>query len=105
MHRRPTLRWKVPRVAIRPRNPPGQVNHCCTGLAAEIAPVWVSRRGGLQMSGKTWLGVALIVLGVVALAYRGFSYTTPKKELDLGPVQVTKEEKHNVPLPPILGGL
>ena len=40
-----------------------------------------------------------------ALAYRGFSYTVAKKEVDLGPVQVTKEEKHTVPLPPILGGL
>ena len=57
------------------------------------------------MSGKTWLGVALIILGVVALAYQGFSYTVPKKEVDLGPVQVTKQEKHTVPLPPILGAL
>jgi len=57
------------------------------------------------MSGKTWLGVALIILGVVALAYQGFSYTVPKKEIDLGPVQVTKQEKHTVPLPPILGAL
>jgi len=52
------------------------------------------------MSGRTWLGVGLIVLGVVALAYQGFSYTVPKKEMDLGPIQVTKEEKHTVPLPP-----
>jgi len=57
------------------------------------------------MSGRTWLGVALIVLGVVALAYQGFSYTVPKKEVDLGPLQVTKQEKHTVPLPPILGAL
>jgi hypothetical protein len=57
------------------------------------------------MTGRTWLGVALIVLGVVALAYQGFSYTVPKKEVDLGPIQVTREEKHTVPLPPILGAL
>jgi uncharacterized membrane protein HdeD (DUF308 family) len=57
------------------------------------------------MSGKTWLGVALIILGVVALAYQGFSYTVPKKEVDLGPLQVTKQEKHTVALPPILGAL
>ncbi len=57
------------------------------------------------MSGKTWLGIALIVLGIVALAYQGFSYTVPKKEVDLGPIQVTKKEKHTVPLPPILGAL
>jgi hypothetical protein len=57
------------------------------------------------MSGRTWLGVALIILGIIALAYQGFSYTVPKREADLGPVHVTKEEKHTVPLPPILGAL
>lgn len=57
------------------------------------------------MSGRIWLGVVLIVLGVVALAYQGFSYTVPKKEVDMGPIHVTKEEKHTVPLPPILGAL
>jgi drug/metabolite transporter (DMT)-like permease len=57
------------------------------------------------MSGKAILGIALIVMGVVALAYQGFSYTVPKKEVDLGPIQVTKEQRHNVPLPPILGAL
>jgi drug/metabolite transporter (DMT)-like permease len=57
------------------------------------------------MSGRTWLGVALIVLGIVALAYQGFSYTVPKKEVDMGPIQVTKQEKHTVSLPPILGAL
>lgn len=57
------------------------------------------------MSGRTWLGIALIVLGIIALAYQGFSYTVPKKEVDLGPIQVTKQEKHTVPLPPILGAL
>ena len=57
------------------------------------------------MSGRTWLGVALIILGIIALAYQGFSYTVPKREADLGPLHVTKEEKHTVPLPPILGAL
>ena len=51
------------------------------------------------------LGIALIVLGIFALAYQGFSYTTQKKVLDVGPIQATKEEHHNVPLPPILGAL
>ncbi len=57
------------------------------------------------MSGKTMLGIALLVVGVLSLAYQGFSYTVPKKEVDLGPIQVTKEERHSVPLPPILGVL
>jgi len=57
------------------------------------------------MSGKSILGIALIVFGVIALAYQGFSYTVPKKAVDLGPVHVTKDEKHTVPLPPIIGAL
>jgi hypothetical protein len=47
----------------------------------------------------------LIVLGVLALVYQGFSYTTQKKVLDMGPIQATKQEHHTVPLPPILGAL
>jgi hypothetical protein len=51
------------------------------------------------------LGLILIVLGVVALMYQGFTYTTHKKVLDVGPIQATKEEHHSVPLPPVLGAL
>lgn len=53
------------------------------------------------------MGIALIILGVVALAYQGFTYTTHenKKVIDLGPLQVdaTVEKQKTVPLPPILG--
>ena len=51
------------------------------------------------------LGLILIVLGVLALIYQGFTYTTHKKVLDVGPIQATKEEHHSVPLPPILGAI
>jgi uncharacterized membrane protein HdeD (DUF308 family) len=57
------------------------------------------------MSGRTILGIALIAIGLLALAYQGFSYTTQKKVVDIGPIQATKEEHHTVPLPPILGAL
>jgi uncharacterized membrane protein len=57
------------------------------------------------MKTATMAGLALIVLGVIALAYQGFTYTTHKKVLDVGPIQATKEEHHTVPLPPVLGGL
>jgi hypothetical protein len=57
------------------------------------------------MSGRTIIGVALLILGIIALAYQGFTYTVPKKEVDLGPIQVTRQERHTVPLPPILGAL
>jgi hypothetical protein len=48
-------------------------------------------------------GVILILAGVAALIYGGISYTTHKKALDMGPVQVTRSEHHSVPLPPLLG--
>jgi uncharacterized membrane protein YidH (DUF202 family) len=49
------------------------------------------------------LAVVLIVLGVLALAYGGFTYTREKKVIDLGPIQASRKETSTVPLPPILG--
>lgn len=49
------------------------------------------------------IGLALIVLGLIALVYQGISYTTHKKVVDIGPIQATKEEHKTIPLPPILG--
>jgi len=48
-------------------------------------------------------GIVLIIAGVAALLYGGFTYTTQKKAVDLGPLQVEKTEHHSVPLPPLLG--
>ena len=57
------------------------------------------------MSGRTILGIALAVIGLLALAYQGLTYTTHKKVIDIGPIQATKTEHHTIPLPPILGVL
>lgn len=51
------------------------------------------------------LGVILIVLGALALAYQGITYTTHKKVLDIGPLQATKEQHKTIPLPPIVGAI
>jgi hypothetical protein len=48
------------------------------------------------------LGLLLLGLGTVALAYQGFSYTTTEKVVDLGPIHVTNEETHKLPISPIL---
>jgi hypothetical protein len=48
-------------------------------------------------------GILLIVLGLAGVIYGGFTYTTHKKAVDLGPVQIDKSEHHSVPIPPILG--
>ena len=51
------------------------------------------------------LGIVLVVLGILALVYQGFTYTTHKKVVDIGPIQATKEEHNTVPIPPIVGAL
>ena len=51
------------------------------------------------------IGAMLIVLGLIGLAWGGFTYTTKKKVLDVGPIEATREEHHNVPVPPIAGAL
>jgi uncharacterized membrane protein len=51
------------------------------------------------------VGILLIILGVVAFAYQGFTYTTTEKAIDLGPIQVTAEMEHTFPLPPVVGGI
>jgi hypothetical protein len=51
------------------------------------------------------VGVILIVLGLIGLGWGGFTYTTRKKVLDIGPIQATREEHHAVPVPPIAGAI
>ena len=51
------------------------------------------------------IGIILIAIGILALAYGGFSYTTREKVIDAGPLQVSADKEKTVPLPPILGGL
>ena len=51
------------------------------------------------------LGIILIGLGLFGLAWGGFTYTTREKVVDFGPFHATREEKHDVPLPPIAGAV
>ena len=51
------------------------------------------------------IGIILIVVGVIALAYGGISYTKREKVIDAGPLQVSADREKTIPLPPILGGL
>jgi len=50
------------------------------------------------------LGIVLIILGVVAFAYQGITYTTQEKVLDIGPLKATVEKEKTIPLPPLVGG-
>jgi uncharacterized membrane protein len=53
----------------------------------------------------TLVGVALILLGIVAFAYQGISYTSREKIIDVGPLQASVDTKKTIPLSPLLGGL
>ena len=55
------------------------------------------------MRSATAIGLALVVLGIIALVYQGITYTTREKVVDIGPIQATKKEHKTIPLPPVLG--
>jgi uncharacterized membrane protein HdeD (DUF308 family) len=57
------------------------------------------------MKAVSIVGVALVVLGLLALIYQGFTYTTRETVLDIGPVHATADRQKTVPLPPVVGAL
>jgi hypothetical protein len=57
------------------------------------------------MKAVTIVGIILIVLGVIALAYQGITYTTKERVVEIGPLKVDAEKEKTIPLPPVLGGV
>ena len=51
------------------------------------------------------IGIVLILVGALALAYGGISYTKREKVLDIGPLEATTETRETIPLPPVLGAI
>ena len=51
------------------------------------------------------VGIILIAIGVIALAYGGFSFTTSEKVAEVGPLKLEKDKTRSVPMPPVMGGL
>jgi uncharacterized membrane protein YidH (DUF202 family) len=52
-----------------------------------------------------FLGVVLVVVGVLALVYGGISYNRERTVIDVGPFKATATEQKNIPLSPIVGGI
>lgn len=50
-------------------------------------------------------GIVLIVLGVLALVYQGFSYKETKQDAQIGSLTIQHKETETIPLPPIVGGV
>ncbi len=51
----------------------------------------------------TLVGIALILLGIVAFAYQGITYTSREKIIDIGPIQATADTQKTIPLSPLVG--
>jgi hypothetical protein len=48
-----------------------------------------------------WIGVLLVVGGIIVVAMRGIPYTKSHNEVEVGPLKVTSQERGMVP--PIAG--
>ena len=49
------------------------------------------------MKPATLIGVALIIVGVLALAYQGITYTTREKVIDIGPLKASVDKEKTIP--------
>jgi uncharacterized membrane protein YidH (DUF202 family) len=60
-------------------------------------------RKGRQSTMKplTIIGIVLIVVGIIGFATGGISFTHQKKDVDLGPVQISHKTQDTLPLSPI----
>jgi hypothetical protein len=57
------------------------------------------------MKAATVVGILLIVLGIAGFAMGGISFTHEKKDVDLGPLQVSHRERSTLPMSPMLSTL
>jgi uncharacterized membrane protein YidH (DUF202 family) len=53
------------------------------------------------MKPLTIIGIVLIVLGIIGFATGGISFTHQKKDVDVGPVQISHKTQDTLPLSPI----
>ncbi|PKH67934.1 hypothetical protein CXF59_05505 [Flavobacterium sp. ALD4] len=49
------------------------------------------------------IGFVLIIIGAIMMFYTGFNYVTTEKVIDIGPVEINKQQSHPVQWSPILG--
>ena len=51
------------------------------------------------------IGIVLVVIGILMMIYTGFNLVTTEKVVDLGALEINKEENHPVQWSPIIGGI
>jgi hypothetical protein len=53
----------------------------------------------MNMKGTKLLGAVILALGILALAYGGFTYTKDTDKVNLGPIHVEVKDKERVNIP------
>lgn len=51
------------------------------------------------------LGIILAIVGIAMMVFTGFNFTTEKEVLDVGPVEINKQEEYSVGWPMYAGGI
>jgi len=69
---------------------------------ASAPQVWTRET---KMKSSALIGIALIVLGLAALAYQQINYTSRETVIDVGPIHATADRQRTLALPPIVGGV
>lgn len=54
---------------------------------------------------KRLIGILLVIIGIVMIAYTGINYVTKDKIVDVGPIEVSKEQNHSFEWSPVVGGV
>ena len=55
------------------------------------------------MSARRVIGLVLVIVGIVALAWGGVFWTDRDTVVDIGELEVTTEQREGVAVPPVLG--
>jgi hypothetical protein len=51
------------------------------------------------------VGIILIIVGIIGFAYGGLSWTTERKDAQLGPLEIAHKESHGIAFPPIASAI
>jgi uncharacterized membrane protein YidH (DUF202 family) len=49
------------------------------------------------------IGFVIIIIGAIMVFYTGFNYVTTEKVVDIGPIEINKQQSHPVQWSPIVG--
>ncbi len=60
----------------------------------EVAMKWIT----------IFLGIGLILIGILSLVYHGITYAAHEKRIVIGPLEARQEVRKTIPLSPVLGG-